>query len=157
MSSEVEFHYELTGTGWSACRLSIGDERCEVTASYLSDALGELASAVEDVLRRPDVDARAVFVEEPGEYRWRFLEAGDERVRVKIIEFPDWGNADDAAGKVIFDGECGRRSLAESVARALRRLLSVHGERGYREKWLENDFPRRRLDAIEELLSRGGV
>jgi hypothetical protein len=73
MSSEVEFLYELTGTGWSECRLSIGDARCEVTASYLSDALGELASAVEDVLRWPGVDARAVFVEEPGEYRWRFL------------------------------------------------------------------------------------
>jgi hypothetical protein len=157
MSSEVEFLYELTGTGWSECRLSIGDARCEVTASYLSDALGELASAVEDVLRWPGVDARAVFVEEPGEYRWRFLQAGPERVRVKIIEFPDWNKMDDAAGKVIFDAECDRRSLGEAVAKELRRLLAAHGTRGYREKWVNSEFPSQRLEAIEALLARGGV
>jgi hypothetical protein len=157
MSSEVEFRYELTGTGWSECQLSIGEARCEVTASYLSDALGELASAVEDVLRWPGVNARAVFMEEPGEYRWRFLAAGPGRVRVKIIEFSDWNEMDDTAGKVIFDAECDRRSLGESVAKDLRRLLTAHGARGYREKWVNSDFPTKRLDAIEALLSRGGV
>jgi hypothetical protein len=157
MGSAVEFHYELTGSGWSECRISIGGARCEVTASYLSDALGELAFAVEDVLRWPGVDARAVFVEEPGEYRWRFIQAGEERVRVKIIEFPDWGEKDDERGKLIFDAECDRRSLGESVARELRRLLAVHGVHGYRRKWVENDFPMQRLLAIEALLSGGGV
>lgn len=157
MPSEVEFHYELTGSGWSECRFSIGEARCEVTASYLSDALGELASAVEDVLRWPEVNARAVFVEEPGEYRWRFLQAGHDRVRVKVIAFPDWGEKDDSAGTVILDAECGRRSLGESVATELRRLLAVHGARGYRAKWVENDFPLERLEAIEALLSGGGI
>ena len=33
MSVEVDIHYELTGTGWAMCRLAIGDERCELTAS----------------------------------------------------------------------------------------------------------------------------
>jgi len=153
----VGFHYELTGSGWSECRISIGGARCEVTASYLSDALGELASAVEDVLRWPGVDARAVLVEEPGEYRWRFIQAGNERVRVKIIEFPDWGGKDDGSGKPIFDAECDRRSLGESVARQLRRLLDVHGVRGYRRKWVNNDFPMQRFLAIEALLSVAGV
>jgi hypothetical protein len=157
MSSEVEFRYELTGTGWSECHLSIGEARCEVTASYLSDALGELASAVEDVLRWPGVDARAVFMEEPGQYRWRFLGAGPRRVRVKIIEFPDWKDMDDSAGKVIFDAECDRWLLGESVAKELRRLLTVHGLRRYREQWVNSDFPIHRLEAIEALLSRGGV
>jgi hypothetical protein len=155
MSSEVDFHYELTGTGWSECRLAIGSSRCQVTASYLSDALEELASAVEDVLRRPDVDARAVFMEEPGEYRWRFVHAGPARVRVKIIEFADWNEMDDAEGKVIFDAECDRRALGESVAKELRRLLTTHGARGYRKKWVENGFPTQRLEAIETLLSPG--
>jgi hypothetical protein len=53
MPSEVDLHYDLTGTGWSECRVSIGDSRCDLTASYLSDALGDLAAAVEDVLRWP--------------------------------------------------------------------------------------------------------
>jgi len=157
MAAAVDFHYELTGTGWSECRVSIGDVRCEVTASYLSDALGELASAVEDVLRWPGVDARAVFVEEPGEYRWRFVAAGEERVRVRIIEYPDWGGREDEAGKTIFDAECGRRALGQAVAAELRRLLGVHGLHGYRAKWVNNDFPSARLASIDKLLERDGV
>ena len=154
MSAEIDFHYELTGAGWSECRLAIGDVHCEVTASYLSDALGELASAIEDVLRWPGVDARAVFVEEPGEYRWRFVAAGADRVRVRIIEFPDWGMKADESGKAIFDAECGRRALGEAVAAELRRLFDVHGARGYREKWVEYDVPSSRLAAIEQLLAQ---
>ena len=157
MAPAVDFHYELMGRGWSECRVSIGDVRCEVTASYLSDALGQLASAVEDVLRWPGVDARAVFVEEPGEYRWRFVAAGEGRVRVRIIEYRDWGGREDEAGKTIFDAECARRALGNAVAVELRRLLGVHGLRGYREKWVNNDFPSERLASIEKLLGQGGV
>jgi len=51
MAAGVQLHYELTGTGWSECRLEIGDVHRELTACYLSDALGDLAGAIEDVLR----------------------------------------------------------------------------------------------------------
>lgn len=153
MSSEIQMHYELTGRGWSECRVAIGDARCELTASYLSDALGDLASAVEDVLRWPGVDARAVFAEEPGEYRWRFVAAGEDRVVVKIIEFPDWGGMEDSAGKIILEAECERDALGRAMAAELRRLYgAVGGERGYREQWVHHDFPTARLAAIEELL-----
>jgi hypothetical protein len=153
----VDFHYELTGTGWSECRLAIGDVRCEVTASYLSDALGDLALAIEDVLRSPGVDAYVVFVEEPGEFRWRLVAAGEERVRVEIVEFPEWGGRGDEAGKTIFDAECDRRSLGRAVAVELRRLLDAHGEHGYRKKWVNDDFPTERLSAIEKRLAQRGV
>jgi hypothetical protein len=155
MGSDVEFHYELTGRGWSECSIAIGGVRCEVTASYLSDALGELASAIEDLLRW-STDARAIFVEEPGEYRWRFIPTDGDHVRVKVIEFPHWGKRNDAAGKVIFDADCERRALAEAVVRELRRLWDAHGLRGYREKWVNHDFPEERLRAIEELLRQAG-
>jgi hypothetical protein len=154
MSSEVHFHYELTGAGWSECRFSVDGSRCELTASYLSDALGELAAAVEDVLRWPNVDARAVFAEEPGEYRWRFLAAGEHRVVVKIIEFSEWRRKDDSAGNVIFEAECRRYDLGRAMADELRRLHGTLGERGYREKWVNHEFPTARLAAIEDLLLR---
>jgi hypothetical protein len=157
MASEVDLHYDLTGTGWSECRFSIGDAHCDLTASYLSDALGDLAAAVEDVLRWPGVDSRAVFVEEPGEYRWRFVSAGEDRVVVKIVEFPDWGRKQDSAGKVIFESECRRRDLGRAMAAELRRIQATLGENGYREKWVNHDFPTARLVAIEDLLRRGGV
>ncbi len=154
MEAAIEFHYELTGRGWSECSISIGGVRCEIAASYLSDALGDLASAIEDLLRW-GTDARAIFVEEPGEYRWRFMPTDEHHVRVRVIEFPDWGKLNDDAGKVIFDAECERRALAKAVVRELRRLRDGHGLRGYREMWVNHDFPEERLRAIEELLRRG--
>lgn len=44
MGSAGEFHYELTGTGWSEGSISIGGARCEVTASCLR--------AIEELLRQ---------------------------------------------------------------------------------------------------------
>ncbi len=153
---QVEFHYELTGTGWSECRLRIGNTTCEVTASYLSDALGDLASAVEDVLRGY-TDAQATFAEEPGEYRWRLFSVETDRVRLKIIAYPEWGEWNDESGKIIFEAECDRRAFGRSVAGELRRLLEAHGGEGYRDKWVNHDFPTERLRAIEGLLEGGGA
>jgi hypothetical protein len=151
----VEFHYELTGRGWSECRLAIDDVFCEVTASYLSDALGDLASAIEDCLCGY-TEVRASFVEEPGEYRWIFSAATLGRVRIRIFEFPDWSKRTDAAGREIFDAECDRRELGQAVAAEMRRLLSSRGEAGYREVWAHGEFPMARLRAIELLLAEGG-
>jgi hypothetical protein len=141
MTSDVSIHYALTGRGWSQCRVAIGDSRCDVTASYLSDALGELAAAVEDVLRWPGVDSRAVFVEEPGVFRWRFVAAGKDRMTVKIVQFSDWEKLEDSVGNVIFDAECDGRALGQAMAAELRRLLVTVGERSYREKWSTMTFP----------------
>jgi len=42
----VQISYELAGTGWAECVIRINDATATVTASYLSDALDDLASAV---------------------------------------------------------------------------------------------------------------
>lgn len=65
----VELTYELTGTGWADCRIRIDDVVATVTASYLSDALGDRASGIAALLREHP-EARVSFWEEPGEYRW---------------------------------------------------------------------------------------
>jgi hypothetical protein len=43
------------------------------------------------------------------------------------------------------------------MAAELRRLYGAFGECGYRERWVNHDFPTARLSTIEELLRRGGV
>ena len=42
--------YRLTGTGWAGCRVTDAGASCELTASYLSDALGSLVLAGNAVL-----------------------------------------------------------------------------------------------------------
>lgn len=137
----IEFRYELTGTGWSECTLIVNDSQVTVTASYLSDALRSLLSAVCRVLDGIP-EATAQFDEEPGEYRWRLFRVDDEMIRVMILEFNDlWSNKPDSDGKPIFDVQCRLRTLAGAVYDGCKRLLAEHGHSGYKEKWLEHEFP----------------
>jgi hypothetical protein len=78
-------------------------------------------------------------------------------VRVKIIEFADWGDREDDGGRLLFDAECDRRPLGRAVASELRRLFAFHGARGYCEKWVHYEFPADRLAAIEGILAQYGV
>jgi hypothetical protein len=73
----IEFRYHLTGVGWSECTLIVDDAHVTVTASYLSDALRSLISAVCRVLEGI-AEATATFDEEPGEFRWRLFRVGDD-------------------------------------------------------------------------------
>jgi hypothetical protein len=46
MTDEIDFEFRLFGVGWGEGRLVIGDSSVIVVASYLSDALGDLLSAL---------------------------------------------------------------------------------------------------------------
>ena len=66
----VSFSYNLIGRGWSECTVVIDNKRAKVTASYLSDAFGDLLGAmIRMVEGQPE--ATASFAEEPGECRLR--------------------------------------------------------------------------------------
>ncbi len=72
----VYVSYRLIERGWLECTIGIDNQYATVTASYLSDALGDLLGAVIRIVEG-ESDATASFAEEPGEYRWR----GIDRVR----------------------------------------------------------------------------
>ncbi len=42
----VSVTYNLIGASWAECLLEVGEQQARVTASYLSDALGDLLQAV---------------------------------------------------------------------------------------------------------------
>jgi len=149
----VRLRYELRGTGWSECELEIDEQRVVASASYLSDALDELCRAVVEILRG-ERSSRAAFDEEPGEYRWLFDRIGDERLRIRVLDFPElWGNRPDEEGELLFDAECRLRTFAGALLSELQRLLETYGESGYREKWAEHEFPMRRMHQLRDLLS----
>jgi hypothetical protein len=138
----IAIEYNLTGSGWAECIVEINDRQVRLTASYLSDALADLLDAVECVVRVIE-DTTALFIEEPGEYRWRFQRVSPDRLSVKIIEFSDaWQHRPpDEEGELILEVECRLRSFAGAILSASQQVLATHGLDGYREQWVRHDFP----------------
>jgi hypothetical protein len=148
----VQISYDLVGTGWAECTIRVDDASARVTASYLSDALDDLASAVLAALRGHP-HATASFTEEPGEFRWVFEPLPGANVSVRILEFKEmWGGRPDEEGEVIFHSQCRLRTLAGAVLSELQRLESTYGLVGYRERWVQHDFPVGRLAEFRALL-----
>jgi hypothetical protein len=153
----VKLRYELQVAGWAECTVEIDEQRATVTASYLSDALGDLCAATVALLRG-EPSATATFAEEPGEFRWQFdIQNGDQlRIRIYWNEVEaHWSNGIPDPSAPIFDGLCQLRTFAGQVVAELQRLLREYGETGYRERWVLSDFPTKRLEQLESLLSDG--
>ena len=151
----IQLSYRLVGSGWAECTISIDGTAVTISASYLSDALDELGRAIADILRG-EPSSTAAFDEEPGEYRWRFDHVANDRVRVRILDFPElWGHKPDEAGECIFEAECRIRTLAGELVSTMQGLLTEHGLEGYKEKWVEHDFPEKRLAQLQHLLADG--
>jgi hypothetical protein len=145
--SSVEFTYRLTGPGWSEAVLSDGQHSATLTASYLSDALGELLDALIH-LRGGAEEVRCSWEEEPGEYRWIFKRS-DGRIALAILWFEDLADEPDEAGRLVFETRQELDALTDAIAAGTQRLLADVGEVGYRREWIEHAFP---SDALERLV-----
>lgn len=103
MAAPLRINYKLHGAGWSACTVEAEGQTIELSASYLSDALGNLVIAAYAIASGFQAAAFEI-TEEPGEYRW-VLEARENSVlRLRILEFPRlWGFEPNESGKVLLD------------------------------------------------------
>lgn len=137
----LEIDYQLSGKGWADCVVSIAGERCEISASYLSNALRNLILAANGAL----TGLRSVsfsFDEEPGEYRWVSHSPRPNEIEVEILEFQElWGWKPDSEGKSLLKFRCQPIDFAKAVQATATKLLEKHGESGYLEKWSEHPFP----------------
>lgn len=148
----ISFSYHLTGSGWAECTIAIDEQHATMTASFLSDAFGDLLGAVSRMVEG-EPEATASFAEEPGEYRWRFFEKGADRLLIRILDFPElWSDQPDEKGKILFEAECRLRTFAGAVLSESQRLLEKHGREGYLGMWHNHEFPLERLDKLRQLL-----
>ena len=149
----VMLRYELREAGWADCTVQIGEQRITVSASYLSNALDDLAAAVVALLRG-ESSATATFAEEPGEFRWQFDRQDNDQVRVRIYwSIPRWKEQLHDPATPIFDGVCPSRTFAEQLVAELQRLLRKYGVSGYRDRWVLHNFPSKRLEQLQALLA----
>ena len=148
----MKLEYEITGAGWADATIHGKDSSANVSASYLSDALGNFARGILAVLHDTG-EARFSFDEEPGEFRWIFKKIEDSKYRLTILEFHElWGNKPDIKGKKVFEETCSSHEFGMMALKALEDVLYHHGEKGYKEKWIEHEFPMSELNQIREII-----
>ncbi len=153
----VSFAYHLVGGGWAECTIAIDELHATMTASYLSDAFGDLLGAVIRVVEGQP-EATASFTEEPGEYRWRFFRKGPDRLLIRVLDFPGlWSDRPDEEGQVLFEAECRLRTFAGAVLSESQRLLEKHGPEGYLALWHNHEFPLEKQKRLQQVLRHGNT
>ena len=146
----IRFEYRLTGRGWSAATIADHEMTAELTASYLSDALGNLARAVVGLLRGVET-ATVSWAEEPGEYRW-LLARTDDHLSIRILWFnSQYPRRPNEEGRAVFETSCRLVDFAGQVTSQLRMLLDTLGEAGYKKQWVQHEFPRAEYDTLVRL------
>jgi hypothetical protein len=135
--------YDLEGAGWAMARIEDGSAHFHVTVSYLHDSLTELAEAAIS-LTNGDKSASVIFMDEPGEVHLLLDVKNKEEILYELRWFDDWASwnihpADDY--KIIHSGQAYLQEFTASVRGQLEELLQTYGEMGYKERWIEHEFP----------------
>jgi hypothetical protein len=146
--------YSLRGSGWARCTVSLDEKAIDLTASYLSDALGNLVLAA--CMAFSGFHSVAFgFDEEPGEFRWVINRASGNELSLHILEFAElWGNKPNSHGKVLLECVLPVEVFAKEVHRAACAVQTRHGVEGYAEEWVEHPFPTHQLAYLGQLLER---
>lgn len=154
----MRFDYALEGSGWATATLKARGVSVKLTASYLSDALGDLLAAVVRLMEGAD-QATCTWQEEPGEYVWEFHRYGGQlHLRVIGADFlPGFGKADtDARNGVQVDVQEKLRGVVTPIVQAAEDVLDRHGVKGYKKLWVLAPFPEKTLAQAKRLLAERG-
>jgi hypothetical protein len=147
----MRFDYRIDGAGWATATLGDDNHQVAMTVSYLHNSLAQLAESVQ-ALQAGQAEATVIFMDEPGEHHVVLRKVGGDAVSVQVRWFNDWASLKMYPAdryKVAFDGSSTLSEIRELVVAALARILAEYGVEGYREKWVEHEFP---LDAYQMLL-----
>ncbi|WP_121828098.1 hypothetical protein [Streptomyces sp. S1] len=152
MAGDLQFSWELSGSGWATYRISDAAGEQKNFVSYCTNALADLLYGVAGLYGESSAQ-RVSFDLEPAEVRWRLRRQGAD-VDIAIYYFPDmhasWG-APDEDGRLSWSSTQPRRVLGHAVMEAAQTVLSLHGEAGYREKWVQHPFPVAALQDLRRL------
>ncbi|MDR3710219.1 MAG: hypothetical protein P4L33_18135 [Capsulimonadaceae bacterium] len=157
--TDFDFTYMLTGPGWARATVEDRQNAPAMEVSYLSNALGDLVNAIISLFSETSGDPIICeWHDEPGENIWTFRR-NDAYVRIHILQsgvyprgLPIEDFDDDNCDKLLFDDDCSLLHLATQVEDQMRHVLQEYGEAGYKEKWMEDDFPMKELTHLTDLI-----
>ncbi len=113
MPGDLDFSWELSGSGWATCRIADSTSETKHVVSYCTDALADLIRRVASLYDPASSVQRVSFDLEPIEVRW-VLRVQDADVTIAIYEFPDISASYDkpeSAGKLVWRSKQPPRAL----------------------------------------------
>ncbi len=139
----MKFKYELSASGWADGFIEINSNVAYFAASYLSDALNDLLKALISII--PDIShffvtsSQFEIHEEPGGTVWKMHRIDKDQMNIEIVSFQDLLRRKDSV--VDLNETCSLIGFAKVVVYALDLVLKQLGQDGYKEKWVNHDFP----------------
>jgi hypothetical protein len=155
----LKINYKLGDYGWADVAISmdrryIGRRSLTMAASYLHDSLGDLVIAA-NLLANGEKEAKVLFMDEPGEHLMLLTSSDNVNLEIEIRWFKDWASWNFTTEKeyeVAFSATDNVLNFSQEVFKNAKKILSSNGLDGYKEKWIEHDFPINEFNALEGFL-----
>lgn len=153
-----DFNLARDAPGWADPVIEDGDARLEMTASYMTDALGDLLNALIQLVNGRG-EAECNWTQEPAGWQWNFVRPNDVEVELEIRFSDDsfqngWDPESEEA--VRFRSRAALSELVGSIADGARRSLDEFGVDGFAAQWNMHPFPSLQLQALQKWLDDGG-
>jgi hypothetical protein len=153
----MHLDYLLYDAGWAEGRVAANGDTIRMTASYLHHSLQELANAVLQ-LRAGATGASVVFMAEPGEHHLLFSRGEGEQVTAVVRWYADWaswGCQSPDEYETCLETTTTVTELTDQALHLLNTILQTFGPEGYREKWIEDDFPMEEFTQLQQAVHHG--
>jgi len=150
-SRVMTLSYILDEHGWASATIGHQDQRREMRVSYCSDALLRLIEAAIS-LKEGAESARFGFTDEPGEHEGVVTTISPHHVRIRVFWYKQWTPPGPDTGDEVFSCDCAVLDFYNEVFRCCKQVLDEHGEEGYKERWIEHEFPSERFEHLSRLL-----
>jgi hypothetical protein len=139
----TDIQYKLKGYGWASLFITNGSSYTEITISYLSNPLAELLTALICLSENKSQSETINFFDEPGAHSLVLTLKSDRTLQLEIYFSEEGGelNYVETAKKLVYSDIDSLDDLSHLVLVTVKDLLNDYGLKGYKEKWIEHDFP----------------
>lgn len=158
----LKLDYELVGTGWARCTVRPARRNFTFTASYDSDALGNLVLAALSMLG--DIDRIAFYFDgQYSQWYWNIDQDVRGELTIEILEISpelkihktgtDETFTMEDSVKPVVEFKCKALIFAQLVHDVAANVKKIHGLKGYKELWARHDFPSSQLQLLAKSIT----
>lgn len=148
----LKIRYDLEDAGWATVNFEINGKVFEFPVSYLHDSLKNLAESLINIKNGSKSEC-IVFMSEPGEHQLVLSQEAEEKLNIEMRWYDDWASWNMFPNEnfsVVFSAKCYIKDYQDLITHLLKTVLEKYGLKGYKDKWVEHDFP---LSEYEKIIA----